>query len=134
MGWPVIVVFVAAMSVETGAGASAACAKTKLPARNIAAIAVRIIGLTSPRHRQRARQPAVHRDRMAVDVGRLVARQEQRGRRDLFGVAIAAQRIELADLVVGAALAGAVEDRLGHAGLDDAGADRIDAHARAVEK
>src|ERR1700756_2358347 len=87
-----------------------------------------------PRIRHRGREAAVDRKRLAVDVGRLVARQKQSHRRDLVRLAGALQRIELADLVLGAAILGAVEDRLGHAGLDQAGADGIDAYAGAGKR
>src|SRR5882672_12105929 len=77
-----------------------------------------------PRIRHRRGEAAVDRDRLAVDVGGVVARKEQAHRREFVRLAGALQRIELADLVLGAAFLGAVEHRLGHAGLDQAGADR----------
>jgi hypothetical protein len=46
-------------------------------------------------------------------------------------LAVALRRVELSDLVICAALAGALEDGTGHAGLDEAGADGVDTHARA---
>src|SRR5262249_43296474 len=71
-----------------------------------------------PRIRHRRGEAAVHRNRLAVDVTRLVACQKESHRRQLMRLARTFQRIELADLVLRAALLGAVEDRLGHAGLD----------------
>src|SRR5882762_6626170 len=53
-----------------------------------------------PRIRHRRRQPAVDRDRLAVDIGRIVARQKQSHRREFVGLAGALQRIELPDLVL----------------------------------
>src|SRR5690349_19936067 len=64
------------------------------------------------RIRHRRRQAAIHRNRLAVDVARLVARQEQSHRREFMRLAGALERIELADLVLGAALLGAVEHGL----------------------
>ncbi len=81
----------------------------------------------------RARQAAIDGDRLAVDVRCLVAGKEQCHMGDLLRLAIASERVELADLLIGAARTGNVEDRLRHACFDEAGADRIDAHARAVE-
>src|ERR1700710_881462 len=87
-----------------------------------------------PRIRHRRCKPAIDRDRLAVDVGGVVARQEQAHRREFMRLAGALQRIELADLVLRAAFLGAVEHWLGHAGLDQAGADRVDAHAGAGQR
>ena len=81
----------------------------------------------------RGGEPAVDGDGLAVDVGGVVGGQEQAGVGDLVGHAVAGQRVELADLVLVAAGPRAVEDRLGHAGLDQAGRDGVDPHARAVE-
>src|SRR6516164_10178662 len=47
--------------------------------------------------RMRRREAAVDHDRLAVDVGAVVGREEQRRRGDLFGLAAALQRVELAD-------------------------------------
>src|SRR5258707_11834639 len=80
-----------------------------------------------PRIRHRRGEAAVDRDRLAVDVGGVVARKEQSHRRELVRLAGALQRIELADLVLRAAFLGAVEHRLGHPCFDQAGADRVDA-------
>src|SRR5262249_50755530 len=85
--------------------------------------------LTRIRHRRS--EAAVYRNRLAVDVTRLVARQEQSHRREFVRLSRTLERVELADLVLRAALLGAVEHWLGHAGLDQAGADRVDAHAGA---
>lgn len=41
------------------------------------------------------------------------------------------KRIELADLAFRAARFGAIENRFGHSGLDQAGTDRVDANASA---
>src|SRR6266436_3005029 len=62
-----------------------------------------------PRIRHRRREAAVDRDRLTVDVGRLVAGEEQSHRRQFVRLARALQGIELADLAVGAALLGIVE-------------------------
>src|SRR5207253_9110342 len=80
------------------------------------------------RIRHRGREAAVDRDRLAVDIGGVVAGEEQSHRSEFVRLAGALQRIELADLVLGAALLGAVEHWLGHAGFDQAGAYRVDAH------
>src|SRR5581483_1326181 len=87
-----------------------------------------------PREGMRARKAPIDRDGLAVDVGRLVARQEERHGGDLLGLARALERVQLADLVGGAVLAGALENRSGHAGLDQAGADGVDADAGAGER
>src|SRR6185312_1713459 len=86
------------------------------------------------RIRHRRGEAAIDGERLAVNVGRLVAREEQRHRRDLVRLAGALQGIELADLVGSTALLGAVEHRLGHAGLDQARAYRVDAHAGAGKR
>ena len=57
-----------------------------------------------PRIRHRCREAAIHRDRLAVDIGRFVAGEEQSHRGEFVRLAGALQRIELADLAVGAAL------------------------------
>src|SRR5438105_5079354 len=67
------------------------------------------------RIRHRCGEAAVDGDRLAVDVLRFVARQKQSHRRKLVRLSRALQRIELADLVLGAARLRVVEDRLGHA-------------------
>src|SRR5438128_1058787 len=87
-----------------------------------------------PRVRHRRGEAAIHRNRLAVDVRRLVAGQKQSHRRQLMRLAGALERIELADLVLGAALLGAIKYRLSHAGLDQAGANRVDAHAGARQR
>src|SRR6516162_2882394 len=87
-----------------------------------------------PRIWHRGRKAAVDGERLAVDIRRLVACEEQAHRGDLVRLAGALQGIELADLVRGAALGRTVEDRLGHAGLDQARTDRVDAHAGAGER
>src|SRR2546425_1107433 len=87
-----------------------------------------------PRIRHRRGQAAIDRDRLAIDIGRFVARKKQSHRGEFMRLARALERIELSDLVLGAALLGIVEDRLGHAGFDQAGAHRIDAHAGARER
>src|ERR1700753_4201940 len=79
------------------------------------------------RIRHRRREAAVNRDRLSVDVGCLVAGEEQSHRREFVRLPGALQRIELADLVGGTALLGAIEHRLGHAGLDQAGGNTHDA-------
>lgn len=63
------------------------------------------------RERMRAREPAVDRDRLAVHVGGFIARQERGHGGNFFRIAVARERIELPDLLVSAALAGALEDR-----------------------
>src|SRR5262249_13452659 len=83
---------------------------------------------------ERARQPAVDRNRLAVHVGTFIARQERGDGSNLLRMTVARERIELTDLLVRAALAGAVEDHLRHAGLDQPGTDGVDPHARAVER
>src|SRR5450631_4364986 len=66
----------------------------------------------------RGRQAAIDRDRLSVDIGGVVACEKQSHRRQFMRLAGALQRVELADLAVGAALFGVVEDRFCHAGLD----------------
>src|SRR5215472_9663159 len=83
---------------------------------------------------ERARQPAVDRNRLAVHVGTFIARQERGDGSNLLRMTVARERIELTDLLVRAALAGAVEDHLRHAGLDQPGTDGVDPHAGAVER
>src|SRR5689334_19872954 len=78
-----------------------------------------------------ARQPAVDDQRGAVDVAGLVRREEQGSLRDLFGLAAAPERIELAQTLFLAARACELVDRLGHAGLDEPGTDRVDPNPRA---
>src|ERR1700730_17889843 len=84
-----------------------------------------------PRIWHRCGQAAIDRDRLAVDVRRLVACQKQSHRRELVRLAGALQGVELADLAVGAARLGVVEDWFGHAGFDQARTHRVDAHASA---
>ena len=73
-----------------------------------AVIAVRNAAASSlnrfPRIRHRRGEAAIDRDRLAVDIGRLVAGEKQSHRREFVRLAGALQRIELADLAVGAAL------------------------------
>src|SRR5690606_24544760 len=52
--------------------------------------------------RKGARQPAVDRDRLAIDVRGVVRGEEQRHVRNLLGRSGAAQWVELSDLVAGA--------------------------------
>src|SRR5712671_1555395 len=86
------------------------------------------------RIRHRGGEATIDRDRLSVDIGRIVAGEKKSHRRQFMRLAGALQRIELADLVLGAALLGAIEHRLGHAGLDQAGTDRVDAHAGAGQR
>src|SRR3954468_10354153 len=71
-----------------------------------------------PRIRHRGGEAAIDGDRLSIDIGGLIAGEEQTHRRELVRLACALQRIELADLVLRAALLGAIEHRPGHAGLD----------------
>src|SRR6202048_4292081 len=80
-----------------------------------------------PRIRHRRGEAAIDRDRLAVDIGGVVAGEKKSHRREFMRLAGALQRIELADLVLGAALLGAIEYRFCHAGFDQAGTHRIDA-------
>src|SRR6267154_4654356 len=86
------------------------------------------------RIRHRGGEAAVDRDRLSVDIGRIVAGEKQSHRRQFMWLAGALQGIELADLAVGAALPGVVEYRLGHAGLDQAGTHRVDPHPGARQR
>src|SRR5258708_5952183 len=79
-----------------------------------------------PRIGHRRGEAAIDRDRLTVDVGRLVAGEEQSHRRQFMRLAGALQGIELADPAVGAALPGVVEDRFCHSGFDPARTHRID--------
>src|SRR5580700_8317586 len=83
--------------------------------------AVRDASNRLPHIRHRRRQAAVDRDRLTIHIGRLVAGEEQSHRRQFMRLAGALQGIELADLVLRAALLGAVEYRLGLHQADDAG-------------
>ena len=56
-----------------------------------------------PRIRHRRGETAIHRDRLAVDVGCLDAGKKQSHRGEFMRLAGALQRIELADLVLCAA-------------------------------
>src|SRR5712691_11696582 len=86
------------------------------------------------RIRHRCRQAAIDRDRLSVDIGRIVAGEEQSHRRQFMRLAGALQGIELADLAVGAALLGIVEDRFCHPGLDQAWAHCVDPHPGARQR
>src|SRR6516165_2009186 len=86
------------------------------------------------RVRHRCSEATIDGKRLTVDVGRLVAGEKERHRRNLVRLARALQRVELPDLVGCAALFGAVEHRLGHAGLDQAGTYRVDAYAGAGQR
>ena len=68
---------------------------------------------------------------LPIHVGRFIAAQEQRHPRNLVGMASPPHRIQLSDLLLRAPLPGGFVHRRRHAGLDDARADGIDAHARA---
>src|SRR3974390_266007 len=81
-------------------------------------------------HGVRRREPAVDHDRLAVDVGAVVRGEEQRRAGDLLRLAAPLQRVEVADPVLRAPLAGPHIEATGHAGLDQAWTDRIDPHAR----
>lgn len=87
-----------------------------------------------PRERQRAGKAAINRESLTVDVGRLVACQEQRHGGDFLRRAGALQRVELPDLVLRTTLARSLEDRLGHTGFHQARTDRVDAHAGAEQR
>src|SRR4051794_16863399 len=71
-------------------------------------------------------EPAVDDEGVAVDVGAVVGGEEEGGAGDLVGLAAALQRVQMADLVLLAGRAGAFVERPGHAGLDQARADRVD--------
>src|SRR5690606_40589752 len=101
---------------------TATCAPptTRKPRSSPASAASRSSASTSARRSaaparegHRGGEPAVDRQGLPVHVRGLVARQEERGVRDLLGQAVALQRIELAELVGRAAGTGVVEDRLG---------------------
>src|SRR5205085_7752964 len=79
------------------------------------------------RERVADRQAAVDDHGMAVDVARLVGRQEQSGVGDFDWLAAAPQRVQLADHLVLTGGLSHVVNALGHAGLDEAGADGVDA-------
>ena len=71
-------------------------------------------------------QAAVDDERLPVDIARLVGGEEQRRIGDLDRRAAALQRVQMADLVLLPLGPGPLEDELGHAGLDQAGADGVD--------
>src|SRR5438445_2441151 len=79
-----------------------------------------------PRDRVAGRKAAVDDERLTVDVAGIVGGEEQRRARDLDRLTAAPQRIELADTLLLALLAGDVVHRLGHAGLDQARTDGVD--------
>src|SRR3546814_1977890 len=66
-------------------------------------------------------------DRLPVDIARLVRSEERRDPADLRGLAAAPERIEAADPILLAVLAGVFVGASGHARLDQPGADRVDA-------
>src|SRR6185369_8826543 len=70
---------------------------------------------------------AVYDEGVAVHIGRFVGGEEQGSLRDLDRLAAAFERIEVADQLFLSGRSGHVVDRLGHAGLDQPRADRIDA-------
>lgn len=76
-------------------------------------------------------QAAADSPGLTVDVASLVAGEEEGDPGNLVGDGAAAQRVELADLALGAAGAGGVVHGLGHARLDDTGADGVAADAGA---
>src|SRR5690606_32933967 len=88
---------------------------------------VRGLAQQLPRHRMRAGKTAVYRDRLSVDIARLVACEEESDIGELLGLAGTLQRIELPDLVCDALFLRIFEGRLGHTGLGQAWTDRVDA-------
>src|SRR3546814_18264741 len=60
---------------------------------------VRSLAQKLARHRVRAGESAVDRDRLSVDIARLIAREEERDIGELLRLRGAAQRIELAELM-----------------------------------
>src|SRR5262249_55235128 len=72
-----------------------------------------------------AAQSAVNGIGLTIDVGGIIAGDHGR---DLVWLTVATQRVELADLALAAAGARHIEDRLGHARLDEARTDSVDAH------
>src|SRR5690348_17321560 len=92
-----------------------------------------------PRSNARARkgvgaaQSAVDGVGLTIHVGGIVAGEKQGHGRDFARLAVATQRVELADLALGATRPCGIEDRLCHARLDEARTDGIDAYAGAVE-
>src|SRR3954468_24682454 len=75
----------------------------------------------------RGGKAAVYDQRMAVHIGALVRGEEQSGLGDLGRLAAALQWVEVADQLFLPGRARHIVDRLRHAGLDQARADRIDA-------
>src|SRR3546814_3243613 len=62
----------------------------------------------------RTGQAAVDRDRLSIDIARLIARKEKRDIGEFLGLRRAAQGVELAELVRDLLGLGIVEGRLGH--------------------
>src|SRR5437762_5191621 len=73
-----------------------------------------------------ARETAVHDQRSAVHVARLVASEEQGRARNLVRLSASTEWIEFANPLLLALRASHVVDRPGHPGLDQAGADCVD--------
>lgn len=71
-------------------------------------------------------ETATDSDRLSIHVAALLASQEQSDPRDLICHGATLQRIQLANLLLGAARAGGIVHHSGHAGLDDTGADGVD--------
>lgn len=85
----------------------------------------------SRNHGMSGTQATADSPRLAIDIAALITTEEQCYTSNLISNGTTLQRIQLADLALGATLPGTVKDRLRHARFDEAGADGVDADTRA---
>lgn len=78
-------------------------------------------------------QPSIHSPGLSIHIARLIAPQEQHHTRHLIRASTPLHRIQLPNLLLAASRARSLVHGGGHARLDDAGADGIDADAGAGE-
>src|SRR3546814_1348176 len=83
-------------------------------------LSVRGLAEQLARHRMRAGEAAIDRDRLSVDIACLIAREEQRDIGEFLGLCGAAQRVQLAELVRDLLRPRLVEGRFGHPGFRSA--------------
>src|SRR3546814_7215356 len=85
-------------------------------------LSVRGLAEQLARHRMRAGEAAIDRDRLSVDIACLIAREEQRDIGEFLGLCGAAQRVQLAELVRELLRHRIVAGRIGQPGYGAAGA------------
>src|SRR5947209_13366122 len=83
--------------------------------------------------RMAARQPAIHHQRGAVHVARIVRGEEQSRAGDVFGFSAALERVELTDAAFPSRCAREFVKFLGHSSLDQSWADRVHPNAASRE-